>query len=371
MGQPSGLGHFEVSLYLRIGHDLQQGFSARSRGPACVLDLGTYFGHSAFTILQGAAQASAHPDIRILSLDIFEQPEWLLTQPDIALFVRTYGSTLKDAVEKSLRDRCIREGLPTDSITLWKKNVNQLTAEELSGFALDGFDAVAVDCGKTPELMNRITTLICDSRVTRVGTLVCFQDFFDWHAPWNLFAFWKLLDLGFIRIRSIEPEIAPVAEIAKHGDPGLVCDRIEHREPDWSTIYTDAESELAAFDAVIRLLDRLHQPGLALRVQCLRVGALLRHGQLSEAEALIHSLDAQWPPWLRDGPLQNAYRRYAHLKTGTKDLTRVLATPSTRRRSSGGARLLQKAYIYYKYLGSSGTTREIQLLSNRRAEEAG
>ncbi len=362
---PSGLGHFDVALYMRTGRELERKAAGRRDGPACVLDLGTYFGHSALTFVLGAAQVSRRPGIRVLSLDIFEEPEWYREQPDIAAFIRTHGSADRDAVARSLELTCKKEGLPAECITLWKQDVNLVTAEELKGFAPGGFDAVAIDCGKTPEAMNSIVKLVCDPAVTRPGAVVCFQDFHDWHAPWNVVAFWKLLRLGYLRIRSIEPGIAPVAEIVKHGNPGEVCNRIEHREPDWCSIHTDRENEFAAYDGMSQLLDRLNQPAKRLRVQCLQVGALLRHGEVSEAEALLDRLDAEWPRWLRDGSLLEAYRRFAHVKTGKKDLSLRLRTTYSQRRRTAAARWLQRAHLYSEYFRSPVAVGEVQLRARR------
>ena len=66
-----------------------------------------------------------------------------------------------------------------------RKNVLDLAPEDLARVAPGGYALIAIDCGKTPALMNKIAAFLMDTTVAPVGTVVVFQDFFDWHAPWN------------------------------------------------------------------------------------------------------------------------------------------------------------------------------------------
>jgi len=335
---PSGLGHYDQALYLLLGRQLEE---APGSGPMWALDFGTFFGHSAFALLLGAGKASQTPRTHVLTLDIFQQPEWLLQQPHIKVFTEKFGGSDGPAVRRWLDDLCSRCGLPKDNIKLRTQDVMQLRAEDLQAISPNGFPLVSIDCGKTPELMNKIVELVLDNRVTPLGATLVFQDFFDWHAPWNAYAFSKMIDRGYAGIRHVAPHLGPLLEVKRHGDMGLVCQTGGSGpiQEDWCRPFAALEDELHTLDQLVTLVEKTGDAGAARQLECLKVGAWLRGNRTAEAEALIAKLDAQWPTYLSDSPLQNAYRRVVHVKTNHKDLTLVLNTPHRANRTAPAARL--------------------------------
>jgi hypothetical protein len=327
-----------MALYVLLGrkleHDSRRGNDARS--PYWVLDLGTFFGHSAFSIAYGASRVNRHPGLRVLSLDIFEQPQWLLNNdPAVNKFTKTYGSTGPEAIARRLDAAFAQIGLAKNPIQLMKQDVCALSSGDLLTIAPEGYKLIMVDCGKTPALMNRICEFLLDSRVCPPGTLIAFQDFFDWHAPWNVFALWQLLRTGVLSLHRLGPGVIPCAEKTSSCDLGSICDQIQDSPLDgetWCTSFTTLEKELAALDEFIALFRRWEYTDFVFRLECLKIGAFLRSGLDAEAEAAIRSVDQTWPMRLPDYPLQNAYCRLMHLRTGRKNLSLVLETSYRRAR---------------------------------------
>jgi len=333
---PSGLSHYDAAVYLELAEHFEHLHGPH--GPYWIFDLGTYFGHSAFSFLIGANKVSPQSQLRVLSVDLFDQPAWLHTSKSVQDFVRKFGSTGLDAIGKHLATVCAASGMQAgacDQIKLLQQDVTQLSAEQLLQIAPKGFVCFLIDCGKLPDVMNSIMQFCTDSRIAPKGSLLVFQDFFDWHAPWNLWAFWKLLKAGNVRVKYAHRRIPPMVEIVGHTNIHPVCDKIEASQfESWCTPYTSPDNELRMFDEVTAFLQKLNCHELAVRVQCLKTGALLRAGRLADAETWLNGLDSKWPPLLKDGELQNAYARLRHLKTGNKDLTIVLESAHRRRRQS-------------------------------------
>lgn len=335
---PSGLGHYDQALYLLLGRQLEE---SPGSGPVWALDFGTFFGHSAFALLLGGSKASRNPRTHVLTLDIFQQPEWLLQQPHVKVFTERFAGSDGAAVRRWLDDLCARCGLPKDNISVRTQDVMELRAEDLQAVAENGFPLVSIDCAKSPELMNKIAELVLDQRVTPLGATLVFQDFFDWHAPWNAYAFAKMIDKGYATIRNIAPHLGPLLEVKRHGDMGPVCQTSGTGpiEEDWCRPFAPLEDELQTLDRLVSLLEETGDVGSARRLECLKVGAWLRGNKVAEAEALLGELDAKWPTHLSDSPLQNAFRRIEHVKTGHKDLTLIFDTPHRTSRTAVAARM--------------------------------
>jgi hypothetical protein len=366
---PTGLGYFDIALYILIGRELER--SARAGGgrdPYWVLDLGTYFGHSSLTAAYGASAISKNPLLRILSLDIFEQPQWLLeSNPEVRKFVVQYGSTGPEAIARRLDEACSQIGLTANPIQLMKRDVLTLSSRELAAIAPEGYKLIMVDCGKTPELMNRICEFLTDRQVCPEGTIIVFQDFFDWHAPWNVYAFWRLLKAGALSLYQAGSRVQPFGVKAGQAEVGMICDQIApSRVPgeQWCTPFASLENELAALDDFIALFARRHYGEFKLKLECLKAGAFLRAGRLDEAQFQIAKLDAIWPAGTSDHALRNAYCRLMHLRTGKKDLS--LATPAMNQRSesAGLTRKLRGIVSRLAYLKPIHS-REILLPSTR------
>jgi len=345
-GRPSGLGHFDIALYILIGRELerQSGHGSDKRG-YWILDLGTYFGHSAFAVAYGASTVSKDPALNVLSIDLFEQPKYLLASaPEVVQFVKEYGSTEPDAIGRWLDSICGRIGLKRNPIRLMKQDVFELPAQDLAAIAPEGYRLIAVDCAKTPEVMNRVSEFLTDPLVCRTGTKILFQDLFDWHAPWNAYALWRLLKAGALSLRGAGPQVTPLAEKVAQRQTGTICDNIQPSRisgETWSTPFTTLENEVAALEGLAGMFREWGYTEFFLRLDCLKVGALLRAGRLEQAETLITKLDQTWPAGVRDSYLQNAYCRMMHLKTGRKDLSLVFDTSGHRARNSFLARTLR------------------------------
>jgi hypothetical protein len=352
---PSGLGYYDMALYVLLGRKLERDFRpGNATSPYWALDLGTYFGHSAFSVAYGASRVHKHPGLRVLSLDIFQQPQWLLeNNPEVMKFTKTYGSTEPDAIAKRLDVAFAQIGMTGNPIQLMKQDVCALSPEDLLSIAPEGYKLIMVDCGKTPELMNRITEFLMDIRICPLGTLMAFQDFFDWHAPWNVFALWQLLRTGVLSMHRFGPRMVPCMEKTSDTHLGIICDRIQESPLDgetWCTAFTSLEKELAALDEFIALFHRWEYTEFAFRLECLKIGAFLRAGLQEKAEAAIRSLDQTWPMQMPDYPLQNAYCRLMHLRTGRKDLSLVLDTPSRRARKAFPKRKMGRIFSRASYL---------------------
>jgi hypothetical protein len=342
--RPTGLGYFDIAAYLTLTQVFEQ-VHKNQRGEYWLLDLGTYFGHSAFTFLFGSCVASSQSRLRVLSIDLFDQPAWLHTTEPVKSFVRQYGSTGPTAVRNALVDALVASRLPAaavDRIMFLQLDVTLVKAEQLLAPVPQGFVCFAVDCGKFPSVMNSIMQLVTDPRVAPKGSLLLFQDLLDWHAPWNLYAFWSLLASGNGRIKYSHPRIGPILEVVAHHNINPLCDRImDSPLESWCTPFTKFENELRAFDETANVLRKLHCPELALRVECLKSGAFMRAGHLREAETLLRCLDSAWPITQKDGDLQNAYSRLQHLKTGHKNLSMILDVDSHRARKSRASRIMR------------------------------
>jgi hypothetical protein len=343
-----------MALCHLISADLERQAHRNGAAPYSVLDLGTYFGHSAFSVVYGAAAASKSALIRVLSIDIFEQPQWLVeNNPQVKRFIAKYGSTGPDAIGRHLDQVCSQIGVANNSIKLLQRDVLTMTAQDLLGFAPRGYQLVMVDCAKTPELMNRITTFLTNSEVCPKGAIALFQDLFDWHAPWNVYALWLLLRAGAFSIYRGGRDATPFAEKVADRDVGVVCDQI--KEPlvageTWSTPFTALDNEVAALDYFIQMFRKLDYVNSALKLECLKVGAFLRAGRLDEAEAMIARLDANWPAKFPDYALQDAYRRLQHLRTGRKDLSLTLKTEHWKSRNGSLAKQLRNISSRLAYL---------------------
>jgi hypothetical protein len=327
---PTGLGHFDMALYVAMGSELER--SAIPNKPYWVLDLGTYFGHSSAAVSYGTSLVSKNPQMRVLSLDIFEQPQWLVeNQPQVINFVKEYGSTGPEAIGRRLDFACREMGLASNPIQLMKRDVLTLQPPDLNAIAPEGFRLIMVDCGKTPELMNRILDFLVDPCVTPLGTIVVFQDIFDWHAPWNVYAFWRLLRKGVLSLHLAGPRVHPFATKTAHADLHTVCDRIVPNpsvDELWCCQFTSLENECAALDDFIAVFRRQDYSEFALKLECLKVGAFLRAGKMDQADEQLKRIGRIWPPNLSDSSFQNAFCRVMHLRTGRKDLTLTpTATP--------------------------------------------
>ena len=325
-----------------------------SAAPYWVLDLGTFFGHSAFSVVYGAAAACKSPVIRVLSLDIFKQPQWLVeNNPQVMKFVKEYGSTGPDAIGRRLDLACSRIGLANDPIQLMERDVLTMTGQDLLAIAPQGYKLVMVDCAKTPELMNCITTFLTNPGVCGIGTIALFQDLFDWHAPWNVRALWRLLKEGVFSLCRGGKDVTPFAEKVADREVATICDDI--KDPllageTWSTPFTALDKEIEALDYFIQMFRGWRYVHSALKLDCLKVGALLRAGRLDAAGAMITKLDETWPAQFADYPLQNAYCRLQHLRTGHKDLSLVLDTAGRRSRNTFLAKQLRSVSGRLAYL---------------------
>jgi hypothetical protein len=71
--RPSGLGYYDIALYILLGRQFARKAKAQ-KSSIRILDLGTYFGHSAFCFAYGASTISKDSMLDVLSLDIFQQP---------------------------------------------------------------------------------------------------------------------------------------------------------------------------------------------------------------------------------------------------------------------------------------------------------
>jgi hypothetical protein len=349
---PTGLGHFDTALLMLAGRTLER--QRRGQGEYWTLDLGTYFGHSAFSIVYGAAIANRAPKIKVLSIDVFQQPDWLLKESSAAIaFVKEFGSTEPEGIGNWLSLACNRIGLPYNPISLMKRDVLTLSPDDLVYVAPRGYDLITVDCGKTPELMNRIVEFLTCREVCGDRTIVLFQDLFDWHAPWNAFALWKLLETGVLSLHYAGPHATPCAEKVADKQIGPICDGIGPARISgeaWSIPFTSFEREITALEYWLDIFRAWRCPDFALRIECLRAGALLRDGQIDAAERHISRLDRDWPSAIRDAYLQTIYCRLLHMKTGRKDLSLVFDTPRHRVRNSLWAKMLQAASRRLDYL---------------------
>jgi hypothetical protein len=351
---PSGLGYSDMAVCHLISADLERRAHRNGAAPYSVLDLGTYFGHSAFSVVYGAAASQKNPVIRVLSIDIFAQPKWLVeNNPQVKKFIEQYGSTGPEAIARRLDQACSQIGVANNPIQLLQRDVLTMTAQDVLAFAPSGYQLIMVDCAKTPELMNRITTFLTDSRVCPIGTIALFQDLFDWHAPWNVYALWLLLRAGAVSLYRGGKDATPFAEKVADRDIGIVCDQI--KEPllageTWSTPFTALNNEVAALDYFIQMFRDLRYVNSALKLECLKIGAFLRASRLDEAETMIARLDATWPAEFPDYALQDAYRRLRHLRTGYKDLSLVFKTEHGRSRNTGLAKRLRNISSRLAYL---------------------
>jgi len=359
-GRPSGLGHYDIALYIFLGKKFERESAARGNAPYWVLDLGTYFGHSAFAVAYGASLVSKNPSLNVLSIDLFEQPKYLLENvPEVIQFVKEYGSTGPEAIGRRLDLVCGQIGLKRNPIRLMKQDVFKLSAQDLAAIAPEGFKLISVDCAKMPDVMNRVGEFLADPLVCRPGTTVLFQDLFDWHAPWNAFAFWRLMEEGVISVHEAGTQATPLAEKLAKSEPVTLCDRIGAplvAGEAWSTPFTSLENEIAALDGLSGLFRRRDCIEFALRLECLKVGAFLRAGQPKKAEELINVLDRAWPEEVRDTYLQNAYCRTMHMKTGQKNLSLVFDTPRHRSGNSFRAQMARRVsgrLLYFKPIALS------------------
>jgi hypothetical protein len=342
-------------MNILIGRELERNFQDKSPGAQySILDLGTYFGHSAFSVVYGATTVSKRPAVHVLSIDIFRQPQWLVgSNPGVIAFIKIYGSTEPDAIRRRLDLACSQIGLARNPVQLLKRDVLTLSAEDLLAIAPQGYKLIMVDCAKTPELMNRIVEFLTDSRVCRTGTIVVFQDLFDWHAPWNVYALWRLLKVHAFSLYRAGKAVTPFAEKVTDRQVGTICDQIKESPlvgETWCTAFTTLTNETMALDDFIQMFRGWGYIGSALKLECLKVGALLRGGRLDEAEAMIKKLDKTWPVQFADYALQNAYCRLQHLRTGRKDLSLVLDTPAHRFRNSFIAKKLRNISARIMYL---------------------
>jgi len=340
--RPSGLGHYDIALYILLGRKFErESAGRRNKGGYWVLDLGTYFGHSAFSVAYGASTISKDPALNVLSIDLFQQQKHVLANVhEVVRFVKEYGSTEPAAIGRWLDLVCEQIGLKRNPIRLMKRDVFDLPPRDLIAIAPEGFKLISIDCAKTPGVMNRVGELLADPLVCRTGTILLFQDLFDWHAPWNALAMWRLMKAGVLSLHAAGTQATPLAEKLFHGRNVVLCDRIEApliSGETWSTPFTSFENEAAMLDDFAELFRKRACIELALRLQCLKVGALLRAGRLEQAEAMIARLDQSWPADVPDSCLQNAYCRMMHLKTGRKDLSLVFDTP----RRSGNSSAIQ------------------------------
>jgi hypothetical protein len=352
---PSGLGYSDVALCTLLGRELERSSTGKgSRTQCSVLDLGTYFGHSAFSVVYGAATVRKPVTLRVLSIDIFKQPQWLVeNDPAVIKFIKEYGSTEPDAVEGRLDVACSQIGLLKNPVELIKRDVLTLKPQDLLALAPQGYKLIMIDCGKSPELMNRIAEFLTDDRICAPGTIALFQDFFDWHAPWNLYAFWRLLKAGAFSLNHGGKAVTPFAVRLVNGNVGIICDQIKESPlagETWCTSFTTVENEMAALDHFIQMFRGYGYTTSALNLECMKVGALLRGGRLDEAKTMLLRLDQAWPVLCKDFALQNAYRRYQHLRTGRKDLSQVLDTPARFSRNSFIIKKLRNISAYSVYL---------------------
>jgi hypothetical protein len=122
------------------------------------------------------------------------------------------------------------------------------------------------------------------------------------------------------------------------------------RGPNRKFRFTTLENETAALDDFIHMFRGWGYTGSALKLECLKAGALLRGGRLDEAQAMINNLDHSWPAQFADGALQNAYCRLQHLRTGRKDLSLVLGTSAHCTRNSFIANKLRNVSACLTYL---------------------
>jgi hypothetical protein len=150
-----------------------------------------------------------------------------------------------------------------------------------------------------------------------------------------------MIDQGYATIRSIAPHLGPLLEVKRHGDMIPVCQTggAGPIQEDWCRPFAPLEDELQTLDQLVTLLEKTGNVGAARQLECLKVGAWLRGNKVTEAETLIAKLDAKWPARLSDSPLQNAFRRIAHVKTGRKDLTLIFDTPHRASRAAIASRL--------------------------------
>ena len=352
---PSGLGYSDIALDTLIGRVLEH-YSQKNVTPTeyCILDLGTYFGHSAFSVVYGAATVSKDPALRVLSVDTFKQPQWLVeNNSEVIKFIKSYGSTEPDAIGRRLDLAFSQIGLTRNPVQLLSRDVLTLTAGDLLAFAPKGYRLIMVDCAKTPELMNRIVQFLTDSRVCPMGAIALFQDLFDWHAPWNVYALWRLFKEGVFSLVRAGTAVTPFAEKAAVRKVGTICDQIKESPlvtETWCTAFTTLENEMAALDEFIQMFRGWGYIGAVLKLRCLKVGALLRDGRLDEADGMIKKLDQIWPAQFADYALQNAYCRLQHLRTGQKDLSLILDTPAHRFRSSFVLKKLRYMWARLMYL---------------------
>jgi hypothetical protein len=352
--RPSGLGYYDIALYNLLGQKLERRApQKRTEATARILDLGTYFGHSAFCFGYGASKIRKDPILDVLSIDIFEQPQWLLMHtPDVVKFVKDYGSTGPEAIGRWLDTTSARIGLDRNPVRLMKRNVLTLSTQDIAEIAPEGFELIAVDCAKSPELMNRISEYVTDSRICRIGTTVAFQDLFDWHAPWNVFALCRMVDAGIFALNCAGPRITPYAEKIRQFKIGPICD-VMTASPlgeEWCRPFTTLDNETAVLDHFIGLFRSRGYIDFVYRLECLKVGALMRAGRIEIAQARIIDLDQHWPMEVKDSYLQNAFCRFMHLKTGKKDLSLVFNTPGHHSRNLFWARSLRKISSRLQYL---------------------
>jgi hypothetical protein len=362
--RPSGLGYYDIALYSILGQKLEgKARQKSSEATARILDLGTYFGHSAFCFGYGASKIRKDPILDVLGIDIFEQPQWLLmNEPGVVKFVKDYGSTSPESIGRWLDTASARIGLERNPVRLMKRDVLTLSVRNIAEIAPEGFELIAVDCAKSPELMNRVSEYVTDPGICRTGTIVAFQDLFDWHAPWNVFALSRMLDAGIFSLNSAGPRTTPYAEKIRQRKIEPICD-VMTASPlgeEWCRSFTTLDKEMAALEQFIRLFRSRGYKDFVCRLECLKVGALLRAGRIETAQALLTALDHSWPMEVKDSYLQNAFCRLMHLKTGKKDLSLVFDTRGHQSRNSSLARNLRRISSRLGYLLPIRSTRTSQ-----------
>lgn len=245
------------------------------------------------------------------------------------LFVSTYGSSEPSAVEAALKSKCMQFGLDYH-VKLLKQDVAQLDGKQLRDQSKLPYHAVMVDCAKLPLVLQGVLDLLCDPQVVMQGTQVFFEDMFDFHAPWNLYALVVLIQRGNARIAARGKRVGLILEIVDfHSLKGVIqYDDPSPIQDQWAIRFTDVELELRALDQFKDMLQGCIE--LQWKVEALRIGALLRGQRVDEAYTLIMELDNSWPLYLDDALLQEAYIRLYHYKTKVKDKT--LRTPNHPRR---------------------------------------
>ena len=330
--RPSGLGYWDFSALYYLGKICEEKAIEISR-PVWSLDLGTFFGHSSFSLLQGSNVISNEPNHKILSIDIFEQPDYVLKRSNVQSFIKKYGGVDKENINNSLISLLELENMTTDNINLYKIDLLKLEDNELIKFSKDGYFLNVVDCGKSPELINKIGLIINNPIVTQKNSIIFFQDFYDWHTPFNLFLAYKLFEKENIELIPMY-RVGPLGIVKNFNKINNICDQIEdiNKEQDnWVQKFTSYENEIKAYE----FFKNFHKNSIYhnQRLEVFKISILLRHGDIIKAEKLLYELDKNWLPTLEDLPLIEAYRRFNHIKTGTKDLSLIMDTEFRKRRN--------------------------------------